>query len=968
MKSKHLILLVLVLALCPAIALAAGPIASPERDLGGTRTLEFPAVGDKAFGDPTDFKAAAIAGANYVRMMQSDITEDNAGNGEPDDDQQDGGWDWSTPDFEHSNSGSSGNLYGVTVNGVYQAYLLDPDPALFIAMQDVADHTVATGPEPAYPVGVKYAGDIIFLLNFAELPGVVDPAYYRNGAIAIWNWRLNNTGTGTATSLAEAIRDVRAGQGYENGIIAWDVSAYVLAAQRLHEAFPGMGYDASAAAMAEVLYQDSFMLNPGYFDHAGRCKGYTVDASNTDYWWYSLGVSGLINAFAATGIHTAEIPGLATLMEECQYDDGAFGEQYGAPADRNDRDWQTTAYAIMALHQSLPATAANLESLYDGAVWLGATQDVSGGFVYSSGNHYPEVGGECTAALAMAWMDAGATVNTTVSGPDPVQCGETKVVTFSYVPGDATPGLRGYEITFAVTGPVSFGLGDIADAGGLGAVGSHQFYAVDNGDGSYSINDALLGATPGLLAPADFFTVSLLTTGDGLVEVNILDYRMRDPDNGFIFADMNGASFTVDCTAPAPVVDITAAPAHDKVVVDWSHDGTDVAAYAVFRGLWYDGTPGVSAYPEYDDLLNNTIPTRPVDYADAILSSEWELAGTVPVGTNTLADAWPDETDRGVYYYEVFAMDAATNVSGIAPANDRATNYWLGDVPAYVDGFVDAADITVLGSCFATADGDALYKNYCDVGRTDDWSRLGIPVTDNVIDFEDLMVFAMNYGQVSDAKAGPVSNDPISLAWVPVGEGRWALRLDRGTSLKGLRVRAAISGNVSAGDLIADQTSLVFVQNVGDELDMNIALMGVGETFIGHGDLLILETDATVSADALNIDVRGADNARLEFTLNQTSGVVVPQAFALDANYPNPFNPTTTIKFALPETQAVKLMVYGVDGRRVATLLNETRAAGNHEVVWTGRNDAGQFVASGTYFYRIDAGPYSQVRKMTLMK
>jgi len=76
----------------------------------------------------------------------------------------------------------------------------------------------------------------------------------------------------------------------------------------------------------------------------------------------------------------------------------------------------------------------------------------------------------------------------------------------------------------------------------------------------------------------------------------------------------------------------------------------------------------------------------------------------------------------------------------------------------------------------------------------------------------------------------------------------------------------------------------------------------------------------------------------------------------------------TKISYSLPEAQDVRLVVYGVDGRLVATLVNETRGAGLHEVIWTGRDDAGKSVASGMYFYRIDAGPYSQVHKMTLMK
>ena len=144
--------------------------------------------------------------------------------------------------------------------------------------------------------------------------------------------------------------------------------------------------------------------------------------------------------------------------------------------------------------------------------------------------------------------------------------------------------------------------------------------------------------------------------------------------------------------------------------------------------------------------------------------------------------------------------------------------------------------------------------------------------------------------------------------------------------------------------------------------------MGNGLGFVGTGELFVLDSGAAISPADLNIDVRGTDNSKLEFNLDKISGTNTPKAFSLGANYPNPFNPMTKINFALPEAQDVVLSVYSLDGRKVATLLNETRGAGDHEVIWEGRNDAGQLVASGTYFYRIFAGPYSEVRKMTLMK
>jgi len=85
-------------------------------------------------------------------------------------------------------------------------------------------------------------------------------------------------------------------------------------------------------------------------------------------------------------------------------------------------------------------------------------------------------------------------------------------------------------------------------------------------------------------------------------------------------------------------------------------------------------------------------------------------------------------------------------------------------------------------------------------------------------------------------------------------------------------------------------------------------------------------------------------------------------------NYPNPFNPTTQISFSLPSDSYVTLEVYNIMGQRVTSLVNDYRQAGNYTVTWDGRNDAGSSVASGIYFYRIQAGDYSESKKMMLMK
>ncbi len=88
-----------------------------------------------------------------------------------------------------------------------------------------------------------------------------------------------------------------------------------------------------------------------------------------------------------------------------------------------------------------------------------------------------------------------------------------------------------------------------------------------------------------------------------------------------------------------------------------------------------------------------------------------------------------------------------------------------------------------------------------------------------------------------------------------------------------------------------------------------------------------------------------------------------PDKFTLSQNYPNPFNPSTNINFTLPKTTDVQLTVYSMLGQKVATLVNSTLTAGEHSVSW----DA-QDMASGLYIYRIEAGDFSQTKKMILMK
>lgn len=103
-------------------------------------------------------------------------------------------------------------------------------------------------------------------------------------------------------------------------------------------------------------------------------------------------------------------------------------------------------------------------------------------------------------------------------------------------------------------------------------------------------------------------------------------------------------------------------------------------------------------------------------------------------------------------------------------------------------------------------------------------------------------------------------------------------------------------------------------------------------------------------------------------------GPAFPQKLTLSQNYPNPFNPTTTIRYALPKDAFVTLKVYNLLGQEVTSLRDEMQNVGFHDVVWNGRNNAGQTVASGVYFYRLEARPldgaepFTSFKKMLMLK
>ncbi|MDZ4182029.1 MAG: chitobiase/beta-hexosaminidase C-terminal domain-containing protein, partial [Candidatus Cloacimonadaceae bacterium] len=96
--------------------------------------------------------------------------------------------------------------------------------------------------------------------------------------------------------------------------------------------------------------------------------------------------------------------------------------------------------------------------------------------------------------------------------------------------------------------------------------------------------------------------------------------------------------------------------------------------------------------------------------------------------------------------------------------------------------------------------------------------------------------------------------------------------------------------------------------------------------------------------------------------------VITPASTRLIGNYPNPFNPSTTIEYYTAKAEPVEIVIYNQKGQAVKTFATQTNAKGNHNVQWNGTDDRGQSVSSGVYYFRLKSGSYSSTKKMVLMK
>lgn len=302
----------------------------------------------------------------------------------------DGGWDWDVDSNQivHSGSASPTNTYGVTAMGVLGAYIRNK-----LAFEQTVIQNAFTGIEAN--TLIRTGGVPQFLIRAKRVFGVT--AYADTGKSRYDVRKALSPPNGTAGDRARQIRDVRCtGQGLCNGVIPWDIGLVAVDAYEVFQEYGGT-YDDDVDSMAEVIYDVMFTSGGVYFDWTDK-----------DEWWWTLGISGALEAFVVSGTHATDRDMLLDTLLNHQLADGSF--EWNGVTYAGAGDWQTTAYAIKSLISYRDIVGGPNYGKADTAArkaahWLALEQrDNHGGWYYSGYSlaENTEVDGECLWALYLA--------------------------------------------------------------------------------------------------------------------------------------------------------------------------------------------------------------------------------------------------------------------------------------------------------------------------------------------------------------------------------------------------------------------------------------------------------------------------------------------------------------------------------------------------------------------------------------
>ena len=328
------------------------------------------------------------------------------------------------------------------------------------------------------------------------------------------------------------------------------------------------------------------------------------------------------------------------------------------------------------------------------------------------------------------------------------------------------------------------------------------------------------------------------------------------------------------------------------------------------------------------------------------------------VGTSTLELTGLSLDDYTTYYVKLYAVDGAGNNSSLVINDFMTYNNLLGDYDA--DWDVDVEDLNT----FVNAWPSAGVATTVDIGPATGTSPYLSPSLDNLNDINDVSVFTRNWLWT---KAQGKTSEPSEQKLNPI---------DFPAELFGNQIKITLPDNITAGrfeilnegntyqfSVAKNNQSMIILEN-NDSLEESYEFE-FGRLSQDEKELFIyIDGDASMTTVEVSYQLFSKDGEAGNGIMELGS----PDEFKLYQNYPNPFSSQTTFQYDVAEATSVKIYIYNTLGQLVKTIDRGDNSVGTHTVEWDGKNDDGDTLSSGVYFYQLRTKDFNKTMKMLLVK
>ena len=329
------------------------------------------------------------------------------------------------------------------------------------------------------------------------------------------------------------------------------------------------------------------------------------------------------------------------------------------------------------------------------------------------------------------------------------------------------------------------------------------------------------------------------------------------------------------------------------------------------------------------------------------------------VGTSTLELTGLSLDDYTTYHVKLYAVDGAGNLSSLVINDFMTYNNLLGDYDA--DWDVDVEDLNAFVNAWPNAGVDTTV----DIGPATGTSPYLSPSFDNLNDINDVSVFTRNWlwTKAQGKTSEPVNQRKLNPIEFPAQLFGNQIKITLPDNITAGRFEIINEGNTYQFSVAKNNQSMIILENnnsLEESYEFEFGRLSQDEKEL----FIYVDGDVSMTTVEVSYQLFSKDGAAGNGIMKLGS----PDEFKLYQNYPNPFSSQTTFQYDVAEATSVKIYIYNTLGQLVKTIDRGDNGVGTHTVEWDGKNDDGDTLSSGVYFYQLRTKDFNKTMKMLLVK